>query len=103
MSQWQNTQAVWFKSWFKSIKNQRSSSFIKFDIVDFCPSIRKELCTKSKHYAKSITTIEEKVITAVFHVCKSLLFDKTTVWIKKDNSDFDVAMGTYDAAVHRFI
>ena len=57
MNQWQNTQAV--ITWFKSIENKRSSSFIKFDIDNFYPSITKELLTKSIRYAKSITTIEE--------------------------------------------
>ena len=44
------------------------------------------------------TPIEEEVITTVFHARKSLLFDKTSVWVKKDNSDFDVTMGSYDGA-----
>ena len=80
---------------FKSTEN-KSSSFIKFDRVDFYPSILKELLTKYVNYAKSITTVEEKVIKIVFHVWKSLLFDKTSVWVKKDNSYFDVTMGSYD-------
>ena len=63
--------------------------------MDFYPSIIKELLTKFINYAKSITTIEE-VITTIFHACKSLLFDKTSVWVKKDKSQFDVAMGSYD-------
>ena len=58
----------------------------------------KELLTKSINYAKSITPIEEEVITTVFHARKSLLFDKTSVWVKKDNLDFDVTMGSYDGA-----
>ena len=66
--------------------------------MDFYPSISKELLTKSINYAKSITPIEEGVITTVFHARKSLLFDKTSVWVKKDNSDFDVTMGNYDGA-----
>ena len=66
--------------------------------MDFYPSISKELLTKSINYAKSITPIEEEVITTVFHARKSLLFDKTSVWVKKDNSDFDVTMGSYDGA-----
>ena len=94
MNQWQNTQAV--ITWFKSIENKRSSSFIKFDIVNFYPSITKELLTKSIHYAKSITTIEEEVIATIFHARKSLLFDKTSTWVKKDNPDFDVTMGSVD-------
>ena len=79
MNQWQNTQAV--ITWFKSIENKRSSSFIKFDIVNFYPSITKELLTKSIHYAKSITTIEKEVVKSVFHAGKSFLFDKNSVWL----------------------
>ena len=74
-----NTQAV--IPWFKSIENKRSSSFIKFDIVEFYPSITKELLTKSINYGKSITTIEGEVITTVFLTRMSLLFDKTSVWV----------------------
>ena len=66
--------------------------------MDFYPSISKELLTKSINYAKSITLIEEEVITTIFHDRKSFLFDKTSVWVKKDNSDFDMAMGSYDGA-----
>ena len=96
MNQWQNTQAV--ITWFKSIENKGSSSFITFDIVDLYPSITKELLTKSMNYAKSLTTIEEEVKATIFHARKSLLFDKTNVWVKKDNTDFDVTMGSYDGA-----
>ena len=60
--------------------------------MDFYPSITKELLTKPANYAKSITTIEEEVITTIFHARKSLLFGKTSVWVKKDNPDFDVTM-----------
>ena len=66
--------------------------------MDFYPSITKELLTKSINYAKSIPTIEEKVITTISHVRKSLLFDKTRVWIKKNNPDFDVTVGSYDGS-----
>ena len=66
--------------------------------MDFYPSITKELLTKSINYAKSTTTIEDEVITTIFHACKSLLFDKTSVWVKKDNPDFDVTVGTCDGA-----
>ena len=64
--------------------------------MDFYPSITKELLTKSINYAKSTTTIEDEVITTIFHACKSILFDKTSVWVKKDNPDFDVTVGSYD-------
>ena len=45
-----------------------------------------------------MTTIEEKVIKTIYHARKSVLFDKDSVWVKKDNSEFDVTMGSYDGA-----
>ena len=48
---------------------------------------------------KSITTKEAEVKKkTVFHASKSLLFDKTNVLVKKENSDFDVTQGSYDGA-----
>ena len=37
-------------------------------------------------------------VTTIFHARKSLLFDETSTWVKKDNPDFDVTMGSYDGA-----
>ena len=81
MNQWQNTHAV--ITWFKSIENKRSSSFIKFDRVDFYSSITKELLTKSRNYTKCITTIEQELITIIFHARESLFFDKTSFGLKR--------------------
>ena len=75
MNQWRNTKSV--IEWFKAIKNK--SSFIKFDIVEFYPSISKELLPKAIEYAQSVTTIEEKVIKTICHARKSLLFDKNNL------------------------
>ena len=94
MNHWQNTQTV--ITWFKSIDNKRSSSFIKLDIMNFYPSITKELLTKSINYSQCISTIEEEAITAIFHARKTLLFDKTSISFKKDNPDIDVTMGSYE-------
>ena len=96
MNQWRNTKSV--IEWFKAIKNKSKSSFIKFDIVEFYPSISKELLSKATEYTQSVTTIEEKVIKTIYHARKSLLFDKDNVWVKKDNPEFDVTMGSYDGA-----
>ena len=96
MDQWRNTKSV--IEWFKSIKNKSKSSFIKIDIAEFYPSISKELLSKAIEYTQSVTTIEEKVIKTIYHACKSLPFDKDNVWVKKDNSEFDVTMGSYDGA-----
>ena len=61
--------------WFKAIKNKNKSSFIKFDIAEFCPLISKEALSKLIEHAQSVTTIEEKVIKTIYHARKSLFFD----------------------------
>ena len=85
-------------TWFKNIKSKSSSSFIKFDIVDFYPSISKDLLLKAINFAKSVTPIQDKFIETILHSRKTLLFNKNDVWVKKDNPDFDVTMGSYDGA-----
>ena len=91
MNQWHNTKSV--IEWFEAIKNKSKINFIKFDIVEFQPSISKKLLSKAIEYAQSVTTIEEKVIKTIYHARKSLLFDKDNVWVKKDNPEFYVTMG----------
>ena len=73
--------------------------FVKFDIVGFYPSISEELLNRSISFARSLTTISDSVINIIHHSRKSLLFDRTSVWVKKgNNSLFDVTMGSYDGA-----
>ena len=50
---------------------------------------------KSLNYAKSIEAIDEKVVKVVMHSRKSLLFDRDNVWVKKENPNFDVTMGSF--------
>ena len=65
MNQWRNTKSV--IEWFEAIQNKSKISFIKFDIVEFYPSISKELLSKAIEYAQSVTTIEGKVIKRIYH------------------------------------
>ena len=53
-------------------------------------SISKELLTKY------VTILKEGIIRILFHDRKSSLFDKTSVWVKKDNADLNVTMGSYN-------
>ena len=96
VSQCRNTQAV--ITWFKNIKSKSSNSFIKFDVVDFYPSILKYLLLKAISFAKSVTPIQDKFTETILHSLKALLFNKNNVWVKKDNPDFDVTMGSYAGA-----
>ena len=96
VNRWRNTDAV--VTWFQNIENKDISLFIKFDIVDFCPSISKNLIMDSINSANSITTTDDKIIETILHARKSLLFNKNEVWVKKDNPGFDVTMGSFDGA-----
>ena len=90
VNQWRNIQEV--IPWFKRIKNKEKSSFTKFDIVDFYPSISKELLTNAINFAG------KKVNDTIMHSSKSLLFNNHEIWVKKENPNFDVTMGSFDGA-----
>ena len=79
--QWRNTEVV--ITWFRNIKTNGSSTFIKFDIADFYPSISKDLLLKVISFAKSITSIQDKLIETILHSRKARLFNKNDVCVKK--------------------
>ena len=95
-NQWHYTKSI--IEWFKAIKNKSESSFIKFDIVEFYQPISKEVLSKVIEYTQPVTAIEEKLMNTIYHARNSLLFGKGNVWVKKDNPEFDVTMGSYDGA-----
>ena len=51
LPQWRSTKSV--IDWFKSLENKPKYRFIKFDIVDFYPSITQELLSNAICFAKS--------------------------------------------------
>ena len=55
-----------------------------FDIKDSYPSIKETLLIKALNFAEKLVNItnEDKVI--IKHARKSLLYDNTEPWIKKD-------------------
>ena len=85
-------------NWFKTIKTSRKFRFIKFDIVDFYPSISEQLLDRAISFAKSFVNMDDDTANIIKQSKKSLLFDKSSTWIKKGNVFFDVTMGSYDAA-----
>ena len=96
VNQWKNTSTV--IKWFENLQNKQKRRFIKFDIADFHLSITEHLLERSIKYAKSFATIEHKSLKAISLARKSLLFNKHEIWVKKDNSSFDVTMGSFDGA-----
>ena len=90
--------------WFKATKYKAKCRFIKFDIDEFYPSISIELLDRSISFAKSLIDIEGNIINTINHARKSLLFDDSGSWIKKDgNLLFDVTMGIGGAEVYKLV
>ena len=94
--QWRDTQAV--IRWFNTLPERERRNFIKFDIVEFYPSISEELLRKAIAFAKVHTTITEQEERIIWDARKSFLFGDKSTWLKKDGGKFDVTMGSYDGA-----
>ena len=69
-----------------------------FDIKDFYPSIKEGLFFEALEFAKQHAAIESKDRETIFHARKSLLYNEEEPWIKMQNNNFDVTMGSYDGA-----
>ena len=96
LNQWKNSASV--INWYSDIPNKNRHTFAVFDIESFYPSITEKLLTDSINFAKQYTNIPDPDIDIIMHSRKSLLFNNGNAWIKKDNSSFDVTMGSYDGA-----
>ena len=74
--------------------------FIKFDICNFYPSITESLLDNAIPFAKQHTDVTDNEINIIKHACKSILFDQSTEWVKKNmaNELFDVTIGSFDGA-----
>ena len=96
LNQWKNSFSV--INWFSDIQHKNHHTFAVFDIENFYPSITEKLLTDSINFAKHYTNVTDRDIDIIMHSRKALLFNNGTAWIKKDNSSFDVTMGSYDGA-----
>ena len=70
-------------NWFKNIDNKNNCIFMQFDIEEFYPSISKGLLMKAIDHAQSFVTINKEEVKTIMHFRKSLLFNNTSVWIKR--------------------
>ena len=92
--QWRNSSAV--ISWFQKIPRKDMCKFLKFDIVDFYPSITEDLLTKLLEFAQNYVEADEHTANIIMHCRQSILFSKVNAWSKKSSPHFDVAMGSFD-------
>ena len=58
-----------------------------FDIKDFYPSMKKKLLWEAIRFAKLYISIANKVIEAIFHARKSLLYYNDEPWVKEGKSN----------------
>ena len=58
--------------WFKNIKNKKRSTFIQFDIIEFYPSITRELYLKSLNHTRKYADIIDKEIEIILACRKSI-------------------------------
>ena len=97
LQQWRETKKV--IDWFQGIANKNKCKFLKFDIVDFYPSISKDILLKSIDFAKKYSKITKKEIDIILHSRKTLLFDGEETRSKNSTNDlFDVTMGSNDSS-----
>ena len=72
---------------------------MQFDIEEFYPLSSKELLLKALTYAKTSVNISDEETNTIMHSRKSLLFNNTDIWIKKNGDpDFNVTTGSFDSA-----
>ena len=72
---------------------------MQYDIEEFYSSISENLLKKAIDYARSFVSISSEEEETIMHCCKSLLFNNSDIWIKKDdNKDFDITMGSFAGA-----
>ena len=84
--------------WFRKIRDKKRSTFVQFDIIEFYPSIAKELLVRSLNHAREYTDITEEEIEIILASRKSVRFDSRRSWVKSHVDNFDVPMGAYDSA-----
>ena len=98
--QWTNTDQV--LKWFKNLEKKKYQ-FLKFDVVEFYPSISRKLLNKALNFAKKYANIDSTDKKVINNATKSVLLFNGSIWAKKnpstkDDALFDIAMGGYHGA-----
>ena len=96
LNQWKNTASV--LQWFDQLEGKHRKRFIAWDIVDFYPSISEQLLGEALDWASNYVDITYQQRKVIFHVRKTFLFHRDKPWLKTQNSNFDIAMGSFDSA-----
>ena len=84
--------------WFRRIKNKSKATFIQFDIIDFYPSITKNILIDSINYARKYIDITSEQYEITLACRKTVLKNNDSTWVKNGLDNFDVPMGGYDSS-----
>ena len=84
--------------WLKNIKNKSKATFIQFDMIDFYPSISKEVLIDSIYYVKNYVEITDEQYQIILAWRKTVLANNDSTKIKTGLDNFDIPMGGYDSA-----
>ena len=95
-NQWKSSKSV--VRWFKGQENKQKRRFLQFNIEAFYPSITPDLLNRSLDWATTHSPITADEREIIIHSKRSLLYFQGSAWVKQQNSDFDVGMGSYDGA-----
>ena len=97
-NQWKSTQSM--LDWFTKLPNRDKRQFLKFDIVEFYPSITEKVLKEVLAWVESILpdAFSSTDLEILWNSRKSLLFSGGKAWQKSNDGTFDVTMGSYDGA-----
>ena len=94
--QWKNLISA--IKWFNSLIDKHRMKSFMFDIKDFYHSITHDLLNKALSFVSEYIYISKRDIDVINHARKSLLFDGSHTWIKKQGGLSDVSIGAYNGA-----
>ena len=96
LNQWKSNKDV--IQWFKKIEKKSTKRFIQLDVVNFYPSITKDLLKNAINWARQYTDITNEDEEIIINSKDSFLLNDEEPWTKKHTGNFDIAQGSYDGA-----
>ena len=83
--------------WFRRIKNKSKTIFMQFDILDFYPSITKNIPKDSINYARKYVDVTNEQYE-ILSCRKTVIKNNESTWVKSGLDNFDVPMVGYDSS-----
>ena len=77
-------------AWFRNIRCKWSASYLKFNVISFYQSIKKELLIRALTFAQTHIFINNRDIEKILATRQSFLYNKDNPWVKIGSGDFDI-------------